>query len=152
MADSCCSYQMITAGWWDFPVKFRDPQSGDLINVSFPAALVTSEEKTPTRIAQICGSALLCEGHDHDDGKETCMGKQKRPLALEMHLAPHLEYPTGSSLKCILKRKKLKRARAISGKVRAKDLSARFLQYQTNRASCKDAPRGLCLLRSMACC
>ncbi len=34
-------------------VKLRDPQSGDLISVSFPAALATSEENTPAAPAQI---------------------------------------------------------------------------------------------------
>ena len=31
----------------ELELMLRDPQSKDLISVSFPAALVTSEEKTP---------------------------------------------------------------------------------------------------------
>lgn len=39
------------ACWEPAFVLLRDPQSGDLIKVSFPAALVTSEEKMPARPA-----------------------------------------------------------------------------------------------------
>lgn len=71
-----------------FPMKLRDPQSGDLINDSFPAALVTSEENTPATPTQMWGSALLCEDDNHDYIKETRVGKQKQPLALPIRLAP----------------------------------------------------------------
>ncbi len=40
-------------------VKLRDPQSGDLISVSFPAALATSEENMPATPAQIQKSVSL---------------------------------------------------------------------------------------------
>ena len=38
-----------------FELKLRNPQSEDLISVSFPAALVTSEENTPATPAEIWG-------------------------------------------------------------------------------------------------